>query len=199
MRTCYIVGAAPFMGEIRVDPDDLLIAADGGWLSLRERALTPHLAVGDFDSSEVPDGIPIVRHPVEKDDTDTALAVREGMRRGYTHFVLYGCTGGRPDHTLAAIGTLHRMAKEGLFGYLVFEGMVATVVYERTLCFSPRGTVSVLSLSDVSEGVTLKGLKYPLADARLTSDTPLGVSNEGYGTEACVTVKKGALLVLWAV
>lgn len=29
-----------------------------------------------------------------------------------------------------------------------------------------------------AEGVFLKGLKYPLANATLTYDTPLGVSNE---------------------
>lgn len=197
MKTCYVVGAAPFDDEIRLDPDDLLIAADGGWLALRDRGLTPHLAVGDFDSSEAPDGVPVVRHPVEKDDTDAALAVREGMRRGYTYFILYGCTGGRPDHTLAAVQTLHRMAREGLFGYLVFEKMVATVILDRTLRFFPHGTVSVLSLSDVSEGVTLTGLKYPLTNARLTSDVPLGVSNEATGTEATVSVKHGTLLLLW--
>ena len=58
-------------------------------------------------------------------------------------------------------------------------------------------TVSVFSLSEESRGVTLGGLYYPLRDAILRADTPLGVSNSALGEEATVSVKEGALLVMW--
>jgi thiamine pyrophosphokinase len=45
--------------------------------------------------------------------------------------------------------------------------------------------------------VTLAGLKYPLSDAVLTCDMPLGVSNEFTGAPASVSVREGTLLVLW--
>ena len=44
---------------------------------------------------------------------------------------------------------------------------------------------------------TLTGLKYPLTDATLTSDVPLGVSNEFTGVPAQVSVRSGVLLALW--
>lgn len=197
MRTCYIVGAAPFSEEIFPDESDLVIAADGGQAALLSRGITPHLVVGDFDSSDAPSDLPFVRHPVMKDDTDTALAVKEGMRRGYETFVLYGCQGGSPDHAFANVQTLHRIAKEGLRGFLVGNGMVGTVVLDRKMQFSPKGRVSVFSLTDRSEGVCIRGLQYPLEDACLTSDVPLGVSNEGDGSPAEVSVAHGALYVLW--
>ena len=198
MNTCYIIGAMPFRDTLSVDESDFIIAADGGQDALRRLGVKPHLVVGDFDSSEAPSDVPFVRHPVEKDDTDTALAVKEGMRRGYEHFILYGCTGGRFDHTLAAIQTLHRLSIEGLFGYLVFDdGTVGTVIANKTLHFSPKGTVSVFALTNECNGVTIEGLKYPLTDARLTNDYPLGVSNEGTGAPAKISVKTGALFVIF--
>ncbi len=197
MRSCYVVGAAPFEETFAPDETDLVIAADGGQAALAARGITPHLVVGDFDSSDAPEGVPYIRHPVVKDETDTTLAVKEGMRRGYEVFLLYGCQGGSPDHAFANVQTLHRIAKEGLHGYLVGNGMVGTVVLDRKLCFAPRGRVSVFSLSDLSEGVSIKGLKYSLEDACLTNDVPLGVSNEGDGSPAEISVKHGVLYVLW--
>ncbi len=197
MRTCYIVGAAPFSEQIAPDETDLVIAADGGQAALAARGITPHLVVGDFDSSEAPKDIPFVKHPVIKDDTDTTLAVKEGMRRGYEVFLLYGCQGGSPDHAFANVQTLHRIAKEGLHGYLVGNGMVGTVILDRKMQFAPKGRVSVFSLSDMAEGVSIRGLQYTLEDACLTNDVPLGVSNEGDGSPAEISVKHGALYVLW--
>ncbi len=197
MAVCYIVGAAPHCTPFSPGKDDLVIAADGGQRALAAMGVTPHLTVGDFDSSERPCDTPTVKHPVEKDDTDTALAIREGAARGFRTFALYGCTGGRPDHAFAVVQTALGATKEGYRVVLVGEGMIGTVLINESFYFSPRGTVSVLSLSEQAHGVTLTGLKYPLHDATLTNAFPLGVSNEGNGEAATVSVKEGALYLLW--
>ena len=68
-----------------------------------------------------------------------------------------------------------------------------------TLTLPPRpgGTVvSVFCHGDRAEGVTLTGLSYPLSDAVLTGDVPLGVSNRRLdGQPATVSVRRGALLI----
>ena len=197
MRTCYIVGSVPFSERFVPDETDFVIAADGGQRLLAEMGITPHLVVGDFDSSEAPTDVPYIQHPVVKDETDTTLAVKEGMRRGYEVFLLYGCQGGLPDHAFANVQTLHRIAKEGLHGYLVGNGMIGTVILDRKMQFAPKGRVSVFSLSDLSEGVTIRGLQYELENACLTNDVPLGVSNAGDGSPAEISVKHGVLYVLW--
>ena len=53
------------------------------------------------------------------------------------------------------------------------------------------------SLSEVSKGVTLKGLMYTLQNGELKNDFPLGVSNEFIiDEEACVSVEEGTLLII---
>ena len=197
MAVCYIVGASPSFTPFTPKTEDFIIAADGGQDALLKMGLFPHLVVGDFDSSGEPRGVPVLKHPVEKDDTDTSLALAEGKRRGFRTFALYGCTGGRPDHTLAALQTALGGAKEGCRVFIVGEGMVGTVLFNESFTFMPKGTVSVLSLSERALGVTIEGLKYPLKDATLTSDFPLGVSNEAKEGTATVSVKAGALYLLW--
>ncbi|MBR6676743.1 MAG: thiamine diphosphokinase, partial [Clostridia bacterium] len=88
---CYIVGASVTDGMyIDKREGDLVIAADGGLASLEEIGIPPDLCVGDFDSlGHIPNIENTVCHPVEKDDTDTALAISEGTDRGYGAFVIY--------------------------------------------------------------------------------------------------------------
>ena len=199
MGLCYIVGAGEVPERIYPAPGDLLIAADGGLRHLEAQGLSPDLTVGDFDSYGcVPEGDNIVRLPVEKDETDTAVAIREGFRRGYTDFCIYGGVGGREDHTYANIAHLYRIAREGGHGFLVGNGFVRTVVVNRTLQIAPqKGTLSVFSVTERSEGVNILGAKYELRDGTLTSDTPLGVSNSFAGGPVEISVKEGALLVMW--
>ena len=58
------------------------------------------------------------------------------------------------------------------------------------------GYISVFSLSEISRGVTIKGLMYNLEGGTLTNDFPLGVSNEFIiDEEAEITVEEGTLLI----
>ena len=75
---CYIVGAASLDG-VRLSPraGDYVIAADGGYRSLKARGIEPDFVMGDFDSLGYrPDHPNVETHPVMKDDTDLGLAVR---------------------------------------------------------------------------------------------------------------------------
>ena len=197
---CIIIGA---MEPGKIPPpkkNDLLIAADGGLDHLSRRGLTPHLIVGDFDSlGRVPEGDPIIRHPVEKDDTDTMLAIKTGLERGYRKFLLYGCLGGRLDHTYANLQALLYLARRGAAGFLLGRGMAASVIRDGELRFSSShaGNISVFCPDGEARGVTLDGLHYPLRNAVLDSGFPLGVSNQFTGRPASVSVRDGALLVMW--
>ena len=61
-----------------------------------------------------------------------------------------------------------------------------------------KGRLSVFSMTEKSDGVTLSDLKYELKDAVITNDFPIGISNEFIGKAASVTVEKGTLLVMVA-
>lgn len=198
---CYIFGARePGPVAFAAHRPAFVIAADAGLDRLASLHITPDLVVGDFDSLGcVPEGSNVVRHPVEKDDTDMMLAVREGLARGYRQFVLYGGLGGRLDHTIANLQTLVFLARQGASGWLLGDGTAASAVRCGSLCFGPehRGTVSVFCAGADAKGVDLEGLYYPLRSAVLTSGFPLGVSNRFTGVPARVSVREGELLVLW--
>ena len=199
---CFIVGAGIVAPTLRLSPapDDLLIAADGGLSAVELMGLTPHLVIGDFDSlGSTPTHPNTVVLPTEKDDTDMFAALKLGLDRGYRRFALYGGTGGRLAHTLANLQLLTHLAQQDCRGFLIGEGTVTTAVYRSTLSFPAymSGYLSLFCPGEPARGVTLTGLKYPLTDATLTSDIPLGVSNEFTGVPARVTVREGTLLALW--
>lgn len=208
---CIIVGAGDFFG-LRRNPrhGDLLIAADAGLYNIAKCGLTPDIILGDFDSldpDEKSDLIGgeaavkkpvIVRFPIEKDDTDMILAVKEGLSRGYTEFELYGGTGGRVDHLLANVQTLAYLSCRGAAGWLYGENYAVTAISNGHIRFSARAgaTVSVFAHGGPADGVTLSGFKYILEGATLSPDFPLGVSNIADGGNAFVEVKCGTLLVV---
>lgn len=49
----------------------------------------------------------------EKDDTDTAFAVKEALKRGFQDFLLVGVIGGRLDHTLGNTSLLLMLEAQG--------------------------------------------------------------------------------------
>ena len=200
MNTCVIFGAAEFNKLLApIDKDDFVLAADGGLGHTEKLGLRPDGILGDFDSlGYVPEGAQV--YPVEKDDTDSMLAVRKGLELGYRRFVLYGALDGpRFDHTVANLQTLLFLAEHGARGYLVGKDCVVTTLRNETVAFPARcsGILSLFCLGEKAEGVSIKGLKYALEDGTLESSFPLGVSNHFMGEEAAVTVKKGTLIAIY--
>ena len=59
------------------------------------------------------------------------------------------------------------------------------------------GLFSVFCLGDRAEGIDEIGFQYPLSNAALTPEFPLGVSNHIMEPKATITVRKGALVVGW--
>ena len=181
-KLCVIFGAGDtYSPRTKYGCNDLIIAADGGYKTAARFNIEPSVIIGDFDSSDMPEGTPahIVKLNRDKDDTDTLAAVKLGLRRGYATFVIYGGVGGRLDHTVANIATLAYLNAFGARGFLIDKDSVATVITDDKLVLpaSARGTVSVFAYGGVASGVTLKNLKFPLDNAELTPEFPLGVSN----------------------
>ncbi len=197
--TCYIVGSGDFTPSgLSKHPGDLVIAADGGYRYLAKLGISPDLLAGDFDSlGYVPDGIPVLRFPREKDDTDMGISLRYGREKGYRHFRIYGGSGSRPDHFLANLQMLADAARASLDVALVCPGFTVLALHNASITlFRPAGTVfSVFSSGGTATGVSIENAKYPLQDAALTDGFPLGVSNEFTSENATVSVKDGTLWV----
>lgn len=197
---CYVVGAGECRKiDFKIQKDDLVIAADGGLRYLLEHGINPDIIVGDFDSlGENPQGENVYRLKPEKDITDMDAAVSIGEEKGYTEFKLYGALGGRIDHSVANIQLISALAQRNIKAEIIDDKTYITAVSNGSVEFdsSKKGYISVFSHSDVCEGVSIKGLKYELNNAKLKNSFPLGVSNEFTDKPSKITVKNGTLVIV---
>lgn len=186
--------------------DIYVVVADGGLKFLLKNGMLPDFFVGDLDSVELEgdlkdilNDIPKKIVPVEKDDTDMALAVAKAYEKGYRNILLYGgCGGARISHTFANIQMMSFYAKKGCSLQMLGDGVRLEILHNasKTLSAAMKGSISVICLSDIAEGVTIQGLKYEYTGA-LTSDRTLGVSNSFVGKDAMVSVENGTLLLVY--
>ena len=202
MNICYIVGAGDFVGSFTPDKTDLVIAADGGYDALISHGIRCDLLVGDLDSiKEAPLGVELLRFPVENDETDAHLCYLEGVRRGYREFCLFGATGGREDHTFAALSLL-AYAKEHGHKITLCKGDTRIFVMQNEECtLSSRigANLSVFAFGGDASGVFSEGLLYQLKGHTLTASFPLGVSNSFADDVATIRVEHGMILVFFDV
>ena len=198
-KVCYIIGA--YHGEDAVilpTSADFVIAADGGYAAAVKLGIRPNLVVGDFDSlGYVPEAEEIVQHPVRKDDTDTLLAIRLGLERGFRSFVITGALGGRLDHSFANLQSLLFLRDNGARGLLYGDGTAVTSVTDSSITLSGTGTLSVFTMDRSAKGVYLRDVSFPLENGTLTNSFPIGVSNEFLGKPATIGCADGTLLVMW--
>lgn len=204
-----------FHGEC---PYNEIVAVDGGYVHLKNIDVTPTLALGDFDSlGFVPADVPTQTYPEQKDESDLALALSWCASYGDECLVtVYGAFAQRLDHTLAALQEMAKYAGENHASVCgvsenehfvvlpsAFSLRVPAHCQPSNIADMPKEqrTASILSLCDCSQGVTISGLKYELDHACITNQSSLGLSNELMGTQACVSLEHGCVLVvlpLWA-
>ena len=208
MKRCIIIGAGDLnVSEILVREDDYVIAADGGYLYCKYLEIVPDLIIGDLDSLPEAQGQELARIrqidperivvlPTQKDETDMLAAIHAGLEEGCNEFYIYAGQGGRLEHTLANIQCLLYLKECSAAGYLVEEGGLVFVVKNETVSFreDETGYLSLFSLGEKAEGVTLRNLKYELTEAVITNSFPIGISNEFIGKKASVTVRNGSLV-----
>jgi len=195
----------PYRAHACIQPDDFILAADGGAKHCWALGLTPHLAIGDFDSLSTIEleklegaGVTLKRFPPDKDETDLELALLEAARRGAEAITIFGALGGRLDMTLANLQLLTHPALEKI------HAEVRSGLQTAWLLRPPGGpvrgqvgdTMSLLPLGGAAEGITTHGLRYPLKGETLTVGPARGVSNVLTQPEAYVDLQAGLLLVI---
>ena len=194
-------GDGAFLRPYLEDGEWVVICADGGIRSARDAGLRPDYQIGDWDSGGAPEpGVPCVTLPVEKDMTDLQAAAEQALGMGCRELLLCGCTGGRLDHTASNLVLLEWIAGRGGLPVMVdednevrfLEGPVELRLTNRP----PYRYLSLIPLDRTLTGVTLRGLKYPLTDARLTRGDTLSVSNEPQGSEMTVSLACGRAMLI---
>ena len=205
-KVCALVGASDFNAQqflslAEAGAFDYVIAVDGGYASLQECGYSPDMVLGDFDSLGYrPTGVRTSQFPAHKDKSDMELAFERAKSRRFDTIYAFGALGGRLDHTLANIQVGAKFSEAGVSVFIVGDNEVLAFVtgpdaFEAEARES--GTVSVFSLSDVSEGVFERGMEWDLDDVVLTNRTSQGLSNELKGEPVMIGVEKGTIVIFF--
>lgn len=198
---CLIISGAPeCYFPVSFTKADFVIACDAGYIHAQRADIVPDVIIGDFDSylGDLPGGVEIIRTKPEKDDTDTMMALKLAIRRGYRRIMLVGALGGRVDHMLANISLIAFAATKGADLQIVdgHHQIFAVRDGKRRVPRSSWRNLSVFAFDTECTGVTLRGVKYPLEGAVLTNTFALGVSNEFTDDIAEISVESGILIVV---
>ena len=203
MKRCVIVGGAEIkrydISKSYLKNDDFMIYCDSGLNHIEGLGREPDLIVGDFDTHENPHSeVETIVLPVVKDDTDSVYAVKEALKRGFDDFLFLGVFGGRFDHSICNLSVLlmlFNLGKSALavddFGETSITGAAPEYIEDKYRFFS------LLAFGAPASGINIENAKYPLEDAEIQPQYPIGVSNEVLpGKKVKVSVGKGSLVLI---
>jgi len=198
MKNCLIIAGGDY-APIRPQPGDYIIACDRGYLYAVQEGLRPDLLMGDFDSysGPLPDDIAVERFKKEKDDTDTMLAIRRALELGCESVRICCALGGRLDHLYANIQALAFAVKAGMQAEMGDERTHIRALSPGEYSLEKREgwSLSLFSLTERVEGLSISGSKYELEKGSLEYSFPLGASNE-FCTDVHLSFESGMLLVI---
>lgn len=182
-----------------------IITADSGTETALRYGCVPDLVVGDLDSLS-PERVQQLKARgqkfkevlVEKNETDTELAIQCAIEAGGTSITLLGALGGaRFDHTFANIMLLAGYPELPIT--LVdgpSTGWLLSGPGHTRISGKPEDLLSLLPLTAEVTGIETRDLYYPLKQETLYFGKPRGISNKLTGERAEVTIQAGKLLVI---
>lgn len=188
----------PMSKHITKDDSYDYIGVDSGALLLMKENIPIRFAVGDFDSMTEDEfkmlqgTCQIIKHPVQKNETDSELAISLCQQMGYEEIVLYGALSGRIDHTLANIRLL--MYRYPRLVLLDNHQKITLLSKGEHRIKNVYAHVSFFAIEDAI--ITLDGFTYPLCKEPISVKDVFCVSNSILYEEAKVTLDAGKVLCI---
>ena len=91
MKRCFIIAGGDFDGFFdKLKDSDLVIAADKGFEYAKKYGITPHIIIGDFDSTNKPSDNEVIKLNPIKDYTDTKAAMMIAKDEGCSESIICG-------------------------------------------------------------------------------------------------------------
>jgi thiamine pyrophosphokinase len=186
-----------------VQSADRIICADGGTRHAINMKLTPHVIIGDLDSSAVRyidyfrnKGVEIIQYSQDKDKTDTHICIEFALDFS-TEIILLGATGSRIDHMLANISLLRLGLKKDIPISIIDDKNNIRMIKDHIVLNGNKGDLfSLIPFTERVKGISTKGAHYELENAVMELGDPYGVSNYFKEERVEVSIKKGYLLVI---
>ena len=174
------------------------IGVDAGSLKILEKKLPLAFAVGDFDSMETQDFEQLKKHtvcyshPVQKDETDSELAIQLAYQKGYGPLTLWGSLSGRMDHTLANIRLLMYR-----FPDLILQDETQKIICLKKGRHRLKNQYTHCSFFAIETSkVSFSGLLYELKEKEVYVEDIYMVSNSFVSEIAEVVVHSGSLICI---
>jgi thiamine pyrophosphokinase len=164
----------------------------------------PEMVIGDLDSLPETEkirlnsaGVRMVRYPQDKDLTDLELTINKVLEEGYRKLLIVAALGGRLDMTISNLNLLSRPDLQDI-DVRIDDGIEEIQFVRGKAIIQGRvgDTVSLMPWGGVVEGVTTKGLRWPLKNARLELFETRTVSNEMIVEQVEIRVGSGALMCI---
>lgn len=183
-----------------IDKNTLIIGCDGGAEQAIALGYKPDIIIGDLDSineKNIPQGAEIIRHPGDKDYTDSEAALKHAIAKGAKEIILTGFSGDRVDHML---GNIFLLPKPEFAGpkIRIVEGKQEIYMITGTAEIMGKAgeTISFIPLFGDVRAIFSSGLKYDLSRNDLSMQGNTGISNELVKDKARIDVGESRLLAV---
>ncbi len=169
---------------------DTILAADAGADILLEIGIRPNYVIGDLDSIQAGLEQSSVHHDPDQSLTDCDKLLAKSIELGHEKITLSCVEGDQLDHMIA---TLHSAARHPIhvqvalrtgIGFLLVTGEKIEIQTE------PGRRVSLLPLAHC-DGVTLKGVEWPLDNDSITPLGQTSIGNKAVLSRICVEILSG--------
>lgn len=190
------------------DQEMYFIGVDRGALYLLEEGIVAHEIIGDFDSlteeewKKVSSQVEkIEKHRVEKDETDTDLALLKAISYQPKEIFITGVTGGRLDHFEAALRTvLHTQTQFPHIHHKIinrYNEISILLPGKHKICRDEKYRyLSFFSYKQSVKNVTLRGVKYETTSETIELDSSRFTSNELVSEEGYISFSSGICLMI---
>ena len=200
MKKCLIISGGDFSSIPASIEYDYTIACDKGLEYANKLGITPDLIIGDFDSynGDIDKDAPNISvYPSQKDDSDTMLAIRYALEHSYSHIYIICALGGRMDHTIANLQSMNYVASNGGVCEIISENehLISFTGPEISIPRKESYSLSLFSMSDSCENVSIKGAGYNADHITLTNTFPIGLSNYWKDDFVTVSMSSGIMLI----
>ena len=180
---------------------DYIIAVDGGLKILDKLSINPDFILGDMDSVDKDillkyNNIGKKTYPVEKDFTDSELAIKKAIDFNPDKISILAATGSYIDHSFAnMINLLRNYSKDINIKIATKNAIIFSIFDKKVIKDSPGRRISVFPIGKV-KGILLEGCKYTFKDKTDLLPIDYSISNIITKNIACISIKKGMLICI---
>ena len=179
------------------------IAVDKGVEFLLENNLNYDLALGDFDSIDIhyfekviSSEKEYIKYEVEKDKSDTEIAVDYLINMNCKTIYIIAATGDRLDHTVTNIMLLKKMKDNNIEALIIDKNNRVRFGNKENLINNEYPNVSIVPVSLEGAIISLSGFYYLLVNSKLEFGSSKGLSNYLVGNNGYIYIHSGLALII---